>query len=154
MKALLSALMLSVALAGPALACKQPAGAAKIEAGLVDWINTQRTGKGLGRLRVSAVLGTAAAAHACDMAGRGFFAHNGPGGPSFQARLKRAGYRFSAAVENIAKSRSASAGTAEGIWRKSSAHWGNILNGSIHDIGVAVATDGADVFYVFVGGSQ
>ena len=110
---------------------------------LVDWINTQRAGKGLGRLRVSAVLGTAAAAHACDMAGRGFFAHNGPGGPSFQARLKRAGYRFSAAVENIAKSRSASAGTAEGIWRKSPAHWGNILNGSIHDIGVAVATDGA-----------
>ena len=36
MKALLSALMLSVALAGPALACKQPAGAAKIEAGLAE----------------------------------------------------------------------------------------------------------------------
>lgn len=155
MKHLALAVVLAAGLfPGAALACTVPAGAKAMESGLIDWINGARAQKGLARLKPSGKLDKAADAHACDMASRGFFSHKGPGGPTLQKRLKSAGYRFSAAVENIGKSRKASADTAAGIWRNSSAHWANILNPSIRDIGVAVATDGSNVYYVFVGGSQ
>lgn len=143
---------IGLVLAGPALACSKPAKSAAIEAGLIDWINEQRAAKGLSRLGPSGALKKAAAAHACDMADRGFFGHEGPGGPGFTRRLKKVGYSFSAAVENIAKSQTASVGKAAQIWRDSSAHWSNILNPALRDIGVAVASDGTTTTYVFVGG--
>lgn len=142
----------AVLAAGMAPACDRPAGAAGVESELAAWINTERGKKGLGKLGISAALQRAAQAHACDMADRGYFAHQGPGGPGFKARIGKTGYR--AAVENIAKTRKASAGTAAGMWRKSSAHWANILSRRIDDMGLAVATDGRDVFYVFIGGGK
>lgn len=142
----------AVLAAGTALACDRPAGAAGVESELAAWINAERGKKGLGKLDISAALQKAAQAHACDMAERGYFAHEGPGGPGFKARIGKTGYRT--AVENIAKTRKASADTTAGMWRKSSAHWANILNRGIDDMGLAVATDGKDVFYVFIGGGK
>ena len=156
MKALFAAVftMTLVMAAGAAPACDRPAGAAGIEAELAGWINAERAKKGLSKLGVSAGLERGALAHACDMASRGFFAHEGPGGPAFGARMKKTGYRFGAAVENIAKSGDAGADTAARIWRKSSAHWANILDRRLDDMGVAVATDGRNVFYVFIGAGK
>lgn len=139
--------------AGPALACRKPGGAAGIEAGLIDWINSERARKGLSQLSPNGKLEGAAQDHACDMAAAGKMAHQVPGGPSFQSRIKGAGYRMRTAVENIAKSRSGSADAAAGIWRDSPAHWDNILNPRLRDIGIGVATDGTSVYYVFVGGA-
>jgi uncharacterized protein YkwD len=141
-------------LASPGWACDRPAGADAVKAGLVDWINATRRDAGLGALSPSGKLDKAAAAHACDMAERGFFGHEGPSGPSFQRRLKKTGYGFSAAVENIAKSQTTSADKAAGIWAKSPPHMANILNPSISEVGLAVVTDGSQTYYVFVGGSQ
>lgn len=155
---LIAGLALMVMTAGvpatQALACSKPSQAAGVEAGLIDWINGQRSKQGLSALRASGKLYKAAEAHACDMAKRSFFGHKGPGGPNFLARLKKSGYRFSNAVENIAKSQTTSVDKAAGLWRKSSAHWANILNPGIREAGIAVATDGTNTYYVFVGGSQ
>ncbi|NGM44188.1 CAP domain-containing protein [Rhodobacter sp. SGA-6-6] len=154
MKALFGAVfMVTVVMTGgAALACSQPAGAAGIEADLAGWINAERTKKGLSKLGNSGSLKKAALAHACDMIKRGFFSHEGPGGPNLQKRLRTAGYSYKAAVENIAKSSAGGAEPAKRLWRKSSGHWNNVLNRKIDEMGVAVATDGTSVFYVFVGG--
>ncbi|MFM7443506.1 MAG: CAP domain-containing protein [Tabrizicola sp.] len=137
-----------------ALACDKPPKARAIEVGIADWINSERAKKGLRQLSASSALGKAASAHACDMAKRGFFGHAGPGGPSFKGRLQKAGFRLSAAVENIARSTKPSAETAARLWRDSLGHWANVLNPAIDKIGVAVATDGSEVYYVFVGGAD
>lgn len=154
MKTLFAAAVLGTILmaGGSAMACGRPADAAGVESRLAAWINAERGRKGLGKLGMSETLHNAALAHACDMAKRGYFSHEGPGGPGFKARIGKTGYRT--AVENIAKTRGASADTAAGMWRKSSAHWQNILNRKIGEMGVAVATDGTDVFYVFIGGRK
>ena len=153
MKLLFAAAALTIGLAGgAAAACNRPDGAAGVEAELAAWINAQRAGKGLGKLGLSEALQKAAQAHACDMAERGYFAHEGPGGPGFKARIGKTGY--GTAVENIAKTPHASADTTAGLWRRSSAHWANILNRGIAEMGVAVATNGKDVFYVFIGGRR
>lgn len=152
MKFLFAMAALTALTGGAALACDRPAGAAALEAELAAWINAERAGKGLGKLGASGVLQNAAQAHACDMAERGYFAHEGPGGPGFKARIGKTGY--GTAVENLAKTPGASAGTAAAMWRKSPGHWANILNRGIGEMGVAVATDGRDVFYVFIGGGK
>ena len=148
------AVMLAIGAAGAAQACDKPAKVAAIEAGIAKWVNAERGRKGLGRLGDSNALDRAAQAHACDMASRGYFGHKGPGGPSFQKRLRTVGYGFSAAVENIAQSGTPTADSAASIWRNSKAHWANVLNPSIREMGVGVATDGSAIYFVFVGGSQ
>lgn len=142
----------AMATAAAAEACQKPANAAAIEAEVGQWINAERAKKGLPKLGNSGSLKKAALAHACDMIKRGFFSHEGPGGPNLQKRLRSAGYSYSAAVENIAKSSAGGSEPPKRMWRKSSGHWNNVLNRKIDDMGVAVATDGTSVFYVFVGG--
>ncbi|MEZ5798056.1 MAG: CAP domain-containing protein [Paracoccaceae bacterium] len=146
--------MMAGGAAGQAQACDRPSNAAAIDAGLVDWVNAQRRKKGLGTLKPSAALASAATAHACDMARRGYFSHVGPGGSTLKKRLKTAGYRYRAAVENIAKSTEASAKRAAGIWITSPPHMTNFLNPSIREMGIGVATDGKSTYYVFVGGAS
>lgn len=154
MKTLFGAAFLAaaMAMAGTAQACQKPANAAAMEAEVAQWINAERAKKGLPKLGNSGGLKKAAQAHACDMARRGFFSHEGPGGPSLQKRLRTAGYAYRAAVENIAKSSLGGTEPAKRLWKKSSGHWANILNRKIDEMGVAVATDGTSVFYVYVGG--
>lgn len=155
LKAGVLGLGVAVALAcGPALACSKPSGASGIESALFDWINKERGKKGLTRLKANGKLDGAAQGHACDMAAAGKMAHQVPGGPSFQNRIKGSGYRVRTAVENIAKSSRGTADAAAGIWRDSSAHWANILNPDLRDGGIGLATDGSSVYYVFVGGAS
>ncbi len=152
-KTIFQAAVLAAMGAVPAMAdCQKPADAAVVESTLVKWINTVRAEKGLPALRPSAALKAAAQGHACDMAERGYFGHQRQGGPDLTARLRKAGYRYRIGVENIAKSRRGTAEAAAGIWRVSPQHWANLLNPKVKDIGLAVATDGTSVFYVFNAG--
>lgn len=139
--------------AGPALACTKPGGAAAMDKALIDWINAERGKKGLAKLKANGKLDSAAQGHACDMAAAGKMAHTVPGGPSFQSRVKGSGYRMRTAVENIAKSSRGTAEAAAELWRNSSAHWSNILEPQLRDVGIGLATDGKSVYYVFVGGA-
>lgn len=154
LKPLALAAALAVAVTGAAAACSKPSGAAGVESGLISWINAERGKKGLSKLKANGKLDAAAQGHACDMAETGHFGHKVPGGKSFQQRIKGQGYKMRTAVENIAKSpKGASADVAAGIWRDSSGHWSNIMEPALREIGIGVATDGKNVYYVFVGGA-
>lgn len=137
--------------AGAASACTVPQGAEAATKAIAGWINDQRAAHGLPRLAPSAALQGAAASHACDMAQRQYFSHKGPGGSTLRSRLRQAGYQMRAAVENLARGRSAAAATATEGWRSSAGHWANVLNPEIRELGLALATDGAQVYFVFVG---
>lgn len=139
-----------------ALACTQPANAAAIESGLIDWINAERKKKGLARLAPNPALEKAATAHACDMATKGYFSHTGKNGKRVEARMRAQGYKPMAFVENLALMPGGSVAEVASAWRNSGSHWKNVLNRSIREIGigVGVASDGKQVYYVFVGGSQ
>ena len=152
----MGAAAVAVALAtGGALACAAPSGVAGLRSDMVARINAARRDNGLPALATSKALQTAATGHACDMAKRGYFAHSGPGGPSFTARIKRAGYRYRSVNENIARLPNADADAAAQIWRNSPPHWANILDRSVREVGlgIAQAADGR-VYWVMNAGSR
>ncbi len=106
---------------------------------VVEAHNAERRAAGLRSLRVSAKLEAAARAHALDMARRGTMSHTGGDGTSALDRIKRAGYRYRRAGENIARGKFTTAKLMAG-WMDSPPHRLNIL-GSYTEIGAAFATD-------------
>ncbi|MFN3722935.1 MAG: CAP domain-containing protein [Paracoccaceae bacterium] len=137
-----------------AAACAKPSGAASLEAGMIQWINQQRQANGLSPLRQSSKLTSAAQSHACDMAGRNFFAHQRAGGPKLGDRAKANGYRFRHIAENIAFTRTPSVAQAAGMWRKSPPHWAAILKPEVKEIGLAVASGSGNIYWVMNVGAQ
>jgi len=147
-RVLFGALVIALLALGPVSACNQPAEAAALRQGLTDWINQMRRDGGLGALRDNAALQTAASGHACDMAKRNFFAHEGPGGPAFGSRIKRTGYRFKRASENIAKTSAAAVSSVATVWRDSSLHWANIMDSNVRDLGIGIAQGNGRTYWV------
>jgi uncharacterized protein YkwD len=140
---------------GSAQACTKPANAAALGAEMIQWINQQRQAKGLGRLESSSKLAAAAQGHACDMAVRGYFEHQRPGGgPKLGARVEAKGYRFSTIAENIAKTGAADVARTAKLWRNSSGHWANILKPNVAEIGMGLATRDGQVYWVMNVGRQ
>ena len=143
--AVVAALWVSPAMAA---GCEKPAGGAALEAGLLVWINQERAGLGLKPYVRSAKLDRAAAAHACDMAVRNYFAHTGPGEASLGPRIKATGYGLRAADENIAFTQQRQVTSVAPIWRNSPPHWAAIVNPSLHDIGISVTMGNGRVYWV------
>jgi uncharacterized protein YkwD len=134
---LILALVMTV-LALPALACTTPGNLSDIRTSLIATINAQRTGNGLPALDPSAQLGKAAQNHACDNAGRNTMSHTGSDGSKFGARIKRTGYRYGKANENVGYGFKDPGAMVKG-WMGSSGHRANILARGTRDIGVGVA---------------
>lgn len=82
------------------------------------------------------LLKRAANGHSRDMAKNNFFSHTGSDGSSMGDRITEAGYRWSAAGENIAAGYSTVASVMEG-WIKSPGHCANIMSSRYKDLGVA-----------------
>ena len=137
----LSPLALTLALAAPltAQACEVPGNLASVRAALVQGINAQRNGKGLSALAPSAQLVEAAQKHACDNAGRNKMTHTGSDGSKLGSRIKRAGYRYGKANENVGWGYRDPGAMLKG-WMASDGHRRNILARGTRDIGVGVAT--------------
>lgn len=154
MRVLLAATLFVFCLPVSAIACAKPSGAASLESAMVQWINQQRQANGLNALKPSSNLKAAAEGHACDMATRGYFGHQRPGGPKLSARVKANGYSMRSVAENIAKTPTPEVGTTANLWRNSPPHWSNILKQGIRDIGVAVAEDSGGVYWVMNVGAQ
>jgi len=146
--------VLAMALAGPAMACDAPDGAAGLRDGMIEWINGARRDEGLPALRPARALQKAAEGHACDMAERNFFAHDAPGGPSFTGRLKAAGYTYRAANENIAYTPQPSVAVASKMWQGSSEHWANILDPGMRSIGLGIAQGNGRTYWVMNTGRE
>lgn len=80
----------------------------------------------------------AAQAHADDMYRKRYFSHKGADGSDFSDRISRAGYRWSAIGENIAKGYPTAHAVVE-AWRKSKDHCPNMMNPGFRDMGVGNA---------------
>ncbi|MCB5411453.1 CAP domain-containing protein [Pseudogemmobacter faecipullorum] len=141
---------LALAMTSAALSCTRPDGAIAQE--FAGWLNGLRAKHGLQPLRMDAALTRAAGAHVCDMSENDFLGHKGSGGSTLKSRLKKTGYRLSAATENVARSsRAPAAATVAGLWENSDGHLANLLNPAITEMGLAVATEAGMTWYVFVG---
>jgi uncharacterized protein YkwD len=113
--------------------------------------NARRAQAGLGPLVVNPELEASASEHARDMADRGKMAHKGGDGSSPFDRMKRQGYAFRAAAENVAYGFDDAESVMAG-WMRSPGHRRNIL-GNFAEIGVgrAIARDGASYWCVTFG---
>jgi uncharacterized protein YkwD len=124
-----------------ARACSLPGGANGLRNEVIAGINAQRSANGLAALSQNGNLQEAAQGLACDNAARGAVSHVSADGTRLQGRLRRAGYRFTAASENVYMGGGSAAGAVE-WWMGSSGHRANILTQGIRDIGVGIATGG------------
>jgi uncharacterized protein YkwD len=108
------------------------------EQAVLDLVNTERAKVGCPALVANATLAQVARAHSQDMAAHGYFDHNGLDGSTPFTRMTAAGYRYSAAAENIA----AGYATPEAVmtgWMNSAGHRANILNCGLTEIGIGYA---------------
>ncbi len=110
---------------------------------VLSGINAARAKAGCGPLRLNGKLTAAAKAHARAMAEQNFFGHSGKDGSRFSSRIKRQGYSYSTAAENIAAGQR-SAGQVVSSWLKSAGHRRNILNCRLTETGIAVVYQADD----------
>ncbi len=113
---------------------------------VVALTNQERVANGCKALTVDSKLTASAQGHSTDMAAKGYFSHTGQDGRSPFDRMKAAGYSYRLAAENIA----AGQRTPQAVvtaWMNSSGHRANILNCSLTEIGVGVASGGSYGIY-------
>ena len=113
-----------------------------LEVQVLGELNRIRAQHSLHALRLSRPLAVAADAHSRDMALRGYFDHNGPGGRTFARRIARyypqGSHRVWGAGENLLwYSPDLDAATAVATWMKSPGHRQNILRRDWREIGLA-----------------
>lgn len=106
---------------------------------LLCLINAERRKVGAPALRLAPRLRTMATSHTSDMIRRRFFAHAGPGGPSFAARFKQ--FKLTgAAGENLAYGGPASPTTIVGLWLGSPPHRATMLDKTFRYVGFGLAS--------------
>lgn len=124
----------------------RPTSTNKLINGVFRLVNKKRENKGLKPLSLDTKLQNAAQAHSKDMAVNDFFSHTGSDGSTVGDRLRRVGYSYSYAAENIA----AGSSTARAVmrqWMNSSGHRANILSRNVTEIGIGYyfqANDGGN----------
>lgn len=117
---------------------------------IVALTNEARADRNLPALASDPLLTKAAQMKAEDMAANGYYAHVGPDGNGPSYWLKRAGYRYLNAGENLVIDRT-SAEQAVSAWMGSQAHRENILRPQFTQIGVGIAEGrykGEDTIFV------
>jgi uncharacterized protein YkwD len=112
------------------------------ETAVLQQLNQTRAEHGLGRLRLSMRLTTAADVHSVEMANDGYFDHNSRNGTPFWKRVdewyRSRGYGFWSVGENLLwSSPSVTPSRAIALWMASPEHRANILNPGWREIGIA-----------------
>lgn len=111
--------------------------------------NAERTSRGLAPLSLHSQLTQAAESHASDQFARDCLtqlSHTGTDGSSPFDRIKRTGFTYSTAAENIACGYGTPAAAVAG-WMGSSGHRANILNGSLTHVGISASLDSDGRWY-------
>jgi len=93
-------------------------------------------------LQSNALLRRAAEAHAQDMVGHNYFAHEGYDGSTPGQRVTATGYRYQIVGENIASGPETAVEAADG-WLASPAHCENIMDPRFSESGIAYAANGS-----------
>jgi uncharacterized protein YkwD len=142
--AMLAALLVVLLLptSGQARSRGPVAKAGSLQTALVGQVNAFRAAHGLSRLRVSAPLAAAAAAHSTQMARLGYFSHNSANGAPFSRRIvvyySPRGYRSWTAGENLLwGSPDVGAARALKMWLASPPHRANLLNPRWREVGLS-----------------
>ena len=104
---------------------------------VITLANKARANSNLAPLIENETLSRAAKAKAKDMIENDYFAHTSPKGVNPWYWMKKEGYEYKYAGENLAINYT-SAKDQHTAWMKSSSHRDNILNGNYKEIGVAV----------------
>lgn len=131
------ALLIAIAVAGSPAAAVSPAET------VLSAVNSARAKAGCQPLRLNARLTAAANVHAAAMAEQNFFGHAGKDGSKFASRIKRQGYSYRSAAENIAAGQRTALQAVQG-WLKSAGHRRNMLNCRMTETGIAVVYQADD----------
>jgi uncharacterized protein YkwD len=108
--------------------------------------NAERAKAGCKALSADSRLTAAAQAHSADMAKNNYFSHDSQNGTSPFDRMKKQGYTFRAAAENIAYGQPTAASVLD-AWMKSPGHKTNILNCTYTQIGIGYALRGETPYW-------
>ncbi|MDD1705589.1 MAG: CAP domain-containing protein [Methanoregulaceae archaeon] len=120
---------------------------AQVEAAILKYTNQERIASGVSPLVQDPLLTSVARAHSLDMKERNFFSHANPDGLSPFQRMAAAGYRYSAAAENIAATSAFTLSSSpdeagryfvQEMWMQSTGHRENILSSAYTRIGIGV----------------
>ncbi|MDI6100023.1 CAP domain-containing protein [Actinoplanes sp. NEAU-A12] len=119
---------------------------APVQQQVLALVNQHRRRAGCEPLTLDRRLVAAANRHAADMARRGYFDHESPGGDRAGSRVTDAGYVWSRYGENIAKGQE-SPYRVMTDWMESPGHRENILDCRLDQMGVGLALDSGDTPY-------
>ncbi len=106
---------------------------------MVNLLNQDRKSNGLAALTVDPELCRIARIKSADMRDNGYFAHESPTYGRVGEMLRRFGYAYAAAGENIAHH--ANVDKAQAAFMSSSGHRANILSATWQKVGVGIVTD-------------
>ena len=106
---------------------------------MLNLLNADRKNNGLGALTIDPALCRIARIKSADMRDNGYFAHESPTYGRVGDMLKRFGYAYTAAGENIAHH--ANVDKAQAAFMSSSGHRANILSAAWSKVGVGIVTD-------------
>jgi uncharacterized protein YkwD len=107
-------------------------------------LNAERTSRGVGRLRMNARLGRAAAGHSRDMVARRYFQHDSADGKTMLDRIKAAGYVRGNSVFTVGENIGWGSGSLASpralvrAWMNSPPHRANVLQGRFRELGVGL----------------
>ncbi|MGM8228840.1 CAP domain-containing protein [Cellvibrio sp. ARAG 10.3] len=99
-------------------------------------------------LRWDCRLGQASYVHSADMASNNFFSHTGSDGSSPFDRMRREGYQFSTAGENIGAGYRTVDAAVNG-WLNSAGHCSNIMNPNFQDMGAARVDSATSAYRIY-----
>lgn len=108
------------------------------ETDLLQLMNDERAKAGAAPLKMSSLLSIVAQSHSDEMAAHNYFGHNSLNGLTFEDRIKKAGYTFSAAAENLF----AGSGPYNSpeyvvkVWLNSASHRSNMLDPKYNEVGI------------------
>ncbi len=108
--------------------------------------NQERADAGCKALKLDSKLTKAAQSHSEDMAKNNYFDHNSQDGRSPFDRMSDAGYKFSAAAENIAMGQQTPAAVMD-AWMNSPGHKANILNCDYTEMGLGYAVGNGSPYW-------
>jgi hypothetical protein len=138
MRALLSGLVVASMLAGATLT------AAQAQSSYAGAVSQYRAGHGLTAVKTDAALTRMAASQAAAMARAGSMSHSVDG--EFYGRLRKSGFHFVRAGENLGEGYRSFAAAMEG-WKGSDGHRANLLMDGATRVGVASARGGNGQIY-------
>lgn len=115
--------------------------AAPVQQQVLGLVNDNRRRGGCDDLSLDRRLIMAAQGHAADMARRDYFAHESRNGEGAGDRVTDEGYRWKRYGENIARGVDSPYEVVDG-WMHSPAHRENIMDCTLHQMGIGLAFDG------------